>query len=81
MIAVTNEQEVFNLHSCIGRISDPNSDVIKELTSAVLETDCICDKNGVCSESTEINNNSNDALNSTEDGSKFIKKLFGLVRL
>ena len=80
MIAITDEQEVFNLHSCIGRISDPDSNLIKELTSKVLATDCVCDENGRNSDSNEINNN-NEPSNNKEDGSKFIKKIFGLVRL
>ena len=83
MIAVTDEQEIFSLHSCIGRISDPDSNVIKELTSRVLATiDCVCDNVGRVSESLEINNNNNNEEKDeiAEDGAKFIKKLFGLVR-
>ena len=83
MIAVTNEQEIFNLHSCLGRISDPASDVIKELTSKVLATDCICKENDCSTQSTEINNNNSnkdEPIYEKEDGSKFIQKLFGLVR-
>ena len=84
MIAVTDEQEVFNLHSCIGRISDPDSNVIKELTSNVLTTACVCKEIGLTrnnSDRAEINNNINDEEpdNTDENGSKFIKKLFGLV--
>ena len=82
MIAVTNEKEIFNLHSYIGRVSDPDSNVIKELTSNVLENNCICEENDLSRENGEINNNGNDdALNEkNEDGCKFIQKLFGLVR-
>ena len=81
MIAVTDEQEIFSLHSCIGRISDPDSNVIKELTSKVFATiDCVCDVKGYFSESAEINNNNNEETREkSEDGAKFIKKLFGLV--
>ena len=81
MIAVTDEQEIFSLHSCIGRISDPDSNVIKELTSRVLATiDCVCDDIGRVSESLEINNNNEEKDEIAQDGTKFIKKLFGLVR-
>ena len=82
MIAVTDEQEIFSLHSSIGRISDPDSNVIKELTSKVLATiDCVCDEKGHVSESSEINNNNNEETREkSEDGTKFIKKLFCLVR-
>ena len=84
MIAVTNEQEIFNLHSCLGRISDPDSNVIKELTSKVFSTDCICEEIDHSTQSKEINNNNNnndESISKNEDGSKFIQKLFGLVRV
>ena len=82
MIAVTDEQEIYALHSCIGRISDPDSSVIKELTSKVLATiDCVRDEKGHVSESSEINNNNEKEGKGekSQDGEKFIKKLFGLV--
>ena len=83
MIAVTNEQEIFNLHSCLGRVSDSDSNVIKELTSKVLATACICKENDPSTQNTEINNNksnNDEPIYTKEDGSKFIQKLFGLVR-
>ena len=83
MIAVTDEQEIYALHSCIGRISDPDSNVIKELTSKVLATiDTVSDEKGLVKEITVVkNNNDNEEKDDeSQDGAKFIKKLFGLVR-
>ena len=80
MIAVTDEEEICNLHSRIGQVSDPDSNIIKELTEQVLCTKCVCIENGK-SKSAEINNNEESNTNQEKDGFKFIRKLFGLVMI
>ena len=85
MIAVTDEEEIFNFHSCITQISDPDSNIIKELTSKVLATECVCDEKSQQKHSgdgLEINNNNDDNdIDDKGNGARFIKKLFGLVSL
>ena len=83
MIAVTDEEEIFNFHSCITQISDPDSNIIKELTSKVLATECVCNEKSQqrhSGDSLEINNNNDDdKIDDKGNGARFIKKLFGLV--
>ena len=83
MIAVTDEEEIFNFHSCITQISDPDSNIIKELTSKVLATECACNEKSPQKHSgdgLEINNNNDDdKIDDKGNGTRFIKKLFGLV--
>ena len=83
MIAVTDEEEIFNFHSCITQISDPDSNIIKELTSKVLATECVCNEKSQqkhSADSLEINNNNDDDdIDDKGNGARFIKKLFGLV--
>ena len=83
MIAVTDEEEIFNFHSCITQISDPDSNIIKELTSKVLATECACNEKSQQKHSgdgLEINNNNDDdKIDDKGNGTRFIKKLFGLV--
>ena len=83
MIAVTDEEEIFNFHSCITQISDPDSNIIKELTSKVLATECTCNEKSQQKHSgdgLEINNNNDDdKIDDKGNGTRFIKKLFGLV--
>ena len=83
MIAVTDEEEIFNFHSCITQISDPDSNIIKELTSKVLATECVCNEKPQQKHSgdgLEINNNNDDdKIYDKGNGARFIKKLFGLV--
>ena len=84
MIAVTDEEEIFNFHSCITQISDPDSNIIKELTSKVLATECICNEKSQpkkhSGDGLEINNNNDDdKIDDKGNGARFIKKLFGLV--
>ena len=83
MIAVTDEEEIFNFHSCITQISDPDSNIIKELTSKVLAAECVCNENSQqkhSGNSLEINNNNDDGdIDDKGNGARFIKKLFGLV--
>ena len=85
MIAVTDEEEIFNFHSCITQISDPDSNIIKELTSKVLATECVCNEKSQqkhSGDSLEINNNNDDdKIDDKGNGTRFIKKLFGLVSL
>ena len=85
MIAVTDEEEIFNFHSCITQISDPDSNIIKELTSKVLATECACNEKSQQKHSgdgLEINNNNDDdKIDDKGNGTRFIKKLFGLVSL
>ena len=86
MIAVTDEEEIFNFHSCIAQISDPDSNIIKELTSKALATECVCNEKSQqrhCGDSLEINNNNDDddGIDDKGNGARFIKKLFRLVSL
>ena len=83
MIAVTDEEEIFNFHSCITQISDPDSNIIKELTSKVLATECACNEKSQQKHSGDglviNNNNDDDKIDYKGNGTRFIKKLFGLV--
>ena len=82
MISISNEEEIFDLHFCVERISDPDSNITKEMTLKVLNEKCTCAENGKKGHnSVEINNN-DDAEEDDAEGAKFIKRLLqGLVKL
>ena len=82
MISISNEEEIFDLHFCVERISDPDSNITKEMTLKLLNAKCICTENGKTgNNSVEINNN-DDAEEDNADGAKFIKRLLqGLVKI
>ena len=80
MIAISDEQEVYNLHSCIERMSDADADITKDMTAKVLKEKCNCydiKRGSQQQKNVEINNNEQ-TDEQQQEGSKFVRKLCNL---